>query len=116
MTMFIKPMIIGALLLAIPAEAVLLYTKIQEATVATATAANAERKQGGEAELYSQTARTQLQIAINAAELKKAEADAMFAEARKTEAVALNAREPPSCGSGHSASQGKNTIRDGLLC
>ena len=92
MAPILKPLIALALVLAIPAEAVMLYMRIQDVRVVAATAANARQRQQGEAGLAQQTARVQLQIARNAAALKKAEAETLFAQARTQQAVAQNAR------------------------
>lgn len=89
----VKLILAVMLVMAIPAEGVLLYTQIQEATTKVATAKNARDRQLAEAELADQTAEVQLQIANNAAEQKKAEAEKLFAEARAAEDVAKNAPE-----------------------
>lgn len=92
MTSIIKLFVVLGFLLAIPTECVMLYTQIQEASVQMATATNARDRQLAEAELAAENAKTLLQAANNAADLKKAEADKLFADARAAEEVATNAK------------------------
>lgn len=89
----LKPLLSVTLLLALPAEAVLLYTQLQEATNKVAIARHAHDRQKAEAELADQQAAVALQAANNAVDLKKAEAEKLFAEARAAEEVAANAME-----------------------
>jgi hypothetical protein len=80
-----------ALLLAIATECVALYTQVQEASTQMAIAKNARARQSAESQLAVQNAKALLQTANNAADLKKAEADKLFADARAAEEVAANA-------------------------
>jgi hypothetical protein len=92
MIWIIKLFAAAALLLAIPTECVVLYTQIQEARTQMATAVNARDRQRAEAMLAAENARTLLQAANNATELKKAEADKLLADARAAEDVAAYAK------------------------
>ena len=67
------------------------YLKTEEAIQAKAAAANAAVKQGGEARQAEQQARTQLEIARNAVERLKGEADKADADARKAQSDAETA-------------------------
>jgi hypothetical protein len=91
MTSIIKLFAAAAFLLAIPAECLVLYTQLQEANTQLAIATNARDRQIAEANLASENAKTLLQAANNAAELKKAEAEKLFADSRAAEEVAANA-------------------------
>jgi hypothetical protein len=92
MKSIIKLFVAAALVLAIPAECVVLYTQIQEASTQMAVATDARERQLAEAKVAAENAKTLLQAANNAAELKKAEADKLFADARAAEEIAANAK------------------------
>jgi hypothetical protein len=92
MTSIIKLFVVLGLLLAIPTECVVLYTQIQDASVQMAIATNARDRQLSEANLAGENAKALLQAANNAADLKKSEADKLFADARAAEEVAANTK------------------------
>jgi len=96
---FVRALTASAALFIIYLEAATAYLNTQKALEAKAVAANALLRQNAEGVLAEQRARTQLEIARNAAERQKAEAEKAEAEALKSESevvtvrnVAINAR------------------------
>jgi len=87
----VKGIAIIAALFTIYTEGATAYLNTEEAIKTKAAAANAASRQGGEARQAEQQARTQLEVARNAVERLKGEADKAEADARKAQSDAETA-------------------------